>query len=135
MAKPVGRPNYRPLTIEEILTLAQGKLVDIGAHTITHSLLSARTSATQREEIQRSKIHLEEILGSPVTSFAYPYGGKSTYTAETVALVREAGFACACSVSAGVVRRNADPFRLPRLHVQDWDGEEFSQVLSRWLDG
>jgi peptidoglycan/xylan/chitin deacetylase (PgdA/CDA1 family) len=130
-----GRPSYRSLTIHEISTLAQGDLLDIGAHTITHPLLSARPTAAQREEIQQSKAHLEEILGCPVTSFAYPYGGKSSYTAETVSLVREAGFACACSVSDGVVRRGADLFRLARLHVQDWDGEEFTQVLSRWLDG
>jgi peptidoglycan/xylan/chitin deacetylase (PgdA/CDA1 family) len=135
LAEPLSRPSYRPLTIEEILTLAQGDLVDIGAHTITHPLLSACPTATQREEIQQSKARLEEVLGSPVTSFAYPYGGKSAYTAETVALVREAGFACACSVSAGVVRRGADPLRLPRLHVQDWDGDKFTQVLLRWLDG
>jgi peptidoglycan/xylan/chitin deacetylase (PgdA/CDA1 family) len=135
LAKPDGRSSYRPLTIQEILTLAQGDLVDIGSHTITHPVLSARPTTTQRGEIQQSKAHLEEILGCPVTSFAYPYGAKSAYTAETVALVREAGFACACSDSAGVVRRGADPFRLPRLHVQDWDGEKFAQVLSRWLNG
>ena len=134
-AKPGGRPSYRPLTIQEISTLAQGDLVDIGAHTVTHPVLSARLIATQREEIQQSKVHLEEILGRPVRSFAYPYGGQSDYTAETVALVREAGFACACSTSAKVVGRATDPFRLPRLHVQDWDGEKFSQVLSRWLNG
>jgi peptidoglycan/xylan/chitin deacetylase (PgdA/CDA1 family) len=135
LAKPGGRPSYRPLTIQEILTLAQGDLVDIGSHTITHPVLSARPTATQREEIQQSKVHLEEILGCPVRNFAYPHGGQSDYTAETVALVREAGFACACSASANVVRRAADPFRLPRLHVQDWDGEKFSQLLSGCLDG
>jgi peptidoglycan/xylan/chitin deacetylase (PgdA/CDA1 family) len=135
LAKPRGRSEYRPLAIQEILTLAKGDLVEIGSHTTTHPVLSARSAATQREEIQQSKAHLEQVLGSPVTSFAYPHGGQSDYTAETVALVQEAGFACACSASAGVVRRGADPFRLPRLHVQDWDGEEFTQVLSRWLDG
>jgi peptidoglycan/xylan/chitin deacetylase (PgdA/CDA1 family) len=134
LAKPAGRPSYRPLTIQEILTLAQGGLVEIGSHTKTHTVLSARPTAAQREEIQRSKADLEEVLGSPVRSFAYPYGRQSDYTAETVALVQEAGFACACSTSADVVRRGADPFRLPRVHVQDWDGEKFTQVLSRWLD-
>jgi peptidoglycan/xylan/chitin deacetylase (PgdA/CDA1 family) len=135
LAEPGGRPSYRPLTIQEILTLAQGDLLDIGSHTITHTVLSARPPATQWKEIQHSKAHLEEVLGCPVTSFAYPYGRQSDYTAETMALVQEAGFACACSASAGVVRRAADPFRLPRVHVQDWDGEKFTQVLSRWLDG
>jgi peptidoglycan/xylan/chitin deacetylase (PgdA/CDA1 family) len=135
LTKPGGRPSYRSLSIQEILTLAQGGLLEIGSHTITHPVLSARPRATQREEIQQSKVHLEEVLGCPVTSFAYPYGRQSDYTTETVALVQEAGFVCACSASADVVRQGADPFRLPRLHVQDWDGEKFTQVLLRWLDG
>ena len=135
LTKPGGRASYRSLTIQEILTLAQGGLLEIGSHTITHPVLSARPPATQREEIQQSKAHLEEVLGCPVTSFAYPYGRQSDYTTETVALVQEAGFVCACSASADVVRQGADPFRLPRLHVQDWDGDKFTQVLLRWLDG
>jgi peptidoglycan/xylan/chitin deacetylase (PgdA/CDA1 family) len=134
-ASTVARRSYRPITTEEILTIAQGGLIDVGAHTTTHPVLSACSIATQREEIQQSKTYLEQILGSPVTNFAYPYGRQSDYTTETVALIREAGFACACSTSANVVRRCADPFRLPRLHVQDWDGEKFSQVLLRYLDG
>ena len=134
-ATPGGRPSYRTLTIQEILMLAQSDLVDIGSHTVTHPVLSARPMAAQREEIEDSKVRLEEIVGGPVRSFAYPYGGRSDYTAETRALVQQAGFECACTVSANVVGRAADPFRLPRLHVQDWDGEKFSQLLSRWLDG
>jgi peptidoglycan/xylan/chitin deacetylase (PgdA/CDA1 family) len=132
--KSTRRASSRPLTNEEIVAL-KGGLIDIGAHTMTHPLLSARPTAIQREEIQQSKAYLEGILGSPVTSFAYPYGGKSAYTAETVALVREAGFGCACSTLASVVSRSSHLFRLPRLHVENWDSERFSRTLSGWLNG
>jgi peptidoglycan/xylan/chitin deacetylase (PgdA/CDA1 family) len=122
----------RPLSLEEVSTLERGGLVEIGAHTVTHPLLSARTVASQRDEIQQSKARLEETMGHPVTSFAYPYGG---YTAETVALVREAGFACACSTVRNTVWRRTDRFQLPRFDVEDWDGEEFAGRLSRWFRG
>jgi peptidoglycan/xylan/chitin deacetylase (PgdA/CDA1 family) len=135
LTEPSARGSDRSLTTQEISTLAQGGLLEIGSHTITHPVLSTRSAATQREEIRQSKAHLEEVLGHPVTSFAYPYGGQSSYTAETVRLVREAGFTCACTASAGVIRKGADPLRLPRLHVQDWDGDKFTQMLLRWLDG
>jgi hypothetical protein len=31
------------------------------------------------------------------------------------------------------VSRGADPFRLPRLEVRNWDGQEFSRRLREWL--
>ena len=81
----------------------------------------------QRDEIQRSKAHLEEVLGHSVTSFAYPYG---ISTPETVALVRATAFEYACSGSGKAIRRTTDHFQLPRVMVQDWDGEEFARRLS-----
>jgi peptidoglycan/xylan/chitin deacetylase (PgdA/CDA1 family) len=131
--QPVGRPIHRPLSLEEVLALKQGQLIEVGAHTVTHPTLSALPPDAQRDEIQGSKAELERVLGDPVTSFAYPHGGRSDYAAETVDIVREAGFACACSNSAGIVGQPSDRFRLPRIHVQDWDREEFARRLSRWL--
>lgn len=96
--------------------------------------LFALPIAAQRDEIQRSKIRLEEILMGPVTSFAYPYGTKADYTVEPVAAVRECGFDCACSNFGGRIRGGADPWQLPRFVVRDWDGEDFRRHLMEWLD-
>jgi peptidoglycan/xylan/chitin deacetylase (PgdA/CDA1 family) len=93
-------------------------------------MLAAMPADSQREEISRSKVSLEGILGYPVTSFSYPYGSRDD---ETVSLVREAGFACACSTVPGTVGHGADPLQLPRVQVEDWDGEEFATRLSQWL--
>jgi len=134
-AEPAGRPSHRLLSPEELIDLAQGGQIEVGAHTVNHPALSALTPALQRDEILESKARLEEILSRPVTSFAYPYGRLSDYTAETVGIVREAGFACSCSNFAGLVKRFTDPFQLPRVQVQDWDGDEFARRLSRWFDG
>jgi peptidoglycan/xylan/chitin deacetylase (PgdA/CDA1 family) len=130
-AEPTGRPTHRPLSFEEVGALAQGELVEVGAHTVTHPALSALPVTSQRDEILGSKARLEEILNRPVKSFSYPYGALST---QTVGAVRAAGFACACSDSPGTVGRSTDRFQLPRVGVQGWDGREFARRLSRWFD-
>jgi peptidoglycan/xylan/chitin deacetylase (PgdA/CDA1 family) len=132
-ASASARPTHRPLTSEEIIELARSRLIEIGCHTVTHPQLSALSAESQRDEISKSKEQLEEILGRPVTSFAYPYGRERDYTGETAALLQEAGFDCACTASAQAVDRNSDPFQLPRVQVTDMDGESFSHLLSGWL--
>jgi hypothetical protein len=73
------------------------------------------------------------MLGRRVSSFAYPYGRECDYTRETMALVREAEFDCACSTLVAPVTRGADPFQLPRVQVQDMDGEAFARLLSAYF--
>ena len=129
----IRRETHRPLSFEELSTLATGELIEIGCHTVTHSRLSTLSVVAQREEIQRSKRCLADVTGRTITSFAYPYGSKRDYTIETVRLVKEAGFDCACSTTPTVVTKDSNRFELPRLQVQDWDGDEFSRQLSLWF--
>lgn len=128
-AEPLGRPIHRALSPDEVFRLAEGGLVEIGAHTVTHPILSALPATAQRDEIRGSKARLEEILGRQVTGFSYPYGARTDYTRETVAIVRESGFAYACSNFADLVWRGTDRFQLPRFLVRNWDGDAFA----RWL--
>jgi peptidoglycan/xylan/chitin deacetylase (PgdA/CDA1 family) len=126
----VARPTHRPLLPEEVRTLEQGELVEVGAHTVTHPSLKAHIPTFQLHEIQQSKADLEQLLGHPVTSFAYPFGD---YAAETVELMRETAFACACSTVKDTVWRKSDCFQLPRFNVHNWNGEEFTKQLLRWF--
>ncbi len=128
---PTIRPTHRQLSPDEIRTLADGGLVEIGAHTVRHPVLSALSVTEQQAEITNARARLEAILGRPVSSFSYPYGCRSDYTAETVQLVRDAGFACACANHAGLVRADTDPYRFPRILVRDWNGDEFARQLEQ----
>jgi peptidoglycan/xylan/chitin deacetylase (PgdA/CDA1 family) len=132
-AERASRPTHRPLSLTEVVGLARGELIEVGAHTVTHPALSALPAASQREEIQGSKTWLEEILDRPVNSFAYPYGGRADYTEETINIVREAGFASACSNFPGLTKGLTDPLQLPRVNSPNRNGETFNQWLSRWL--
>ena len=131
--KPQSRPTYRSMSYQELSKLADEGLIDVGAHTVSHPALSNLSASHQEAEIRRSKTDLQDVLGRPITSFAYPFGRAEDYTAETAALVRQAGFACACSTRARPLRRDDDVFDLPRFTVPDWNGEKFSQWLSARL--
>jgi len=128
-AESIGRPTHRTLSHQEVVHLAEGGLIEVAAHTVTHPILSALSVAVQRDEIRRSRAHLERLLNRPVTSFAYPHG---SYTQETLAVVREAGFACASSSEPDAVCSSADCFQLPRIAVRDWDTEAFTRWLRKW---
>jgi peptidoglycan/xylan/chitin deacetylase (PgdA/CDA1 family) len=123
-------PTRRALSLEELRSLDDSGLIEIGAHSLTHPLLPGLTTEAQQWEIQRSKASLEEALGHRVTSFAYPYGA---YEPATLAIVQRSGFDRACTTVPGVVGPDTGKFEMPRFMVQDWDGEEFCQRLMAWI--
>jgi peptidoglycan/xylan/chitin deacetylase (PgdA/CDA1 family) len=129
-----GRASHRMLTVDEVSELGAGprELIKIGAHTMTHPVLTSLPAAEQRSEIQRSKASLEDLLGQPVSGFAYPHGSASP---ETIALVRAAGFEYACSSEPDSVWTNSERFWLPRVVVRDCDGDAFAGFLDYWLHG
>jgi peptidoglycan/xylan/chitin deacetylase (PgdA/CDA1 family) len=129
-----GQSSQPLLSLEQAAALANEDLIEIGAHTVSHPSLASLSLESQRNEIVKSKARLQDIAGRPVTSFAYPYGKRSDYSVQTIALVREAGFTCACSNFPGRVTLSTDAFQLPRLQVEDWEGEEFAQQLVGWFD-
>jgi len=119
---------------ESVRSLAEGGLVSVGAHTVTHPVLSSLPPDAAAHEIRQSKQDLEQLLGQPVTSFAYPYGYRGAYTERNVADVRAAGITDAYSNFGGAVRAAADCHQLNRILVRDWSGEAFARRL-RWAFG
>ena len=84
----------------------------------------------------REELEVVRAKGAPHAPGRAPRGARSGrgrspahYTDDTVRLVREAGFRLACTGEAGVVTRWTDPFRLPRLHVTDCDGDQFERLI------
>jgi peptidoglycan/xylan/chitin deacetylase (PgdA/CDA1 family) len=116
----------RALTSEEVKALAADGLMTIGAHTVTHPVLSGLEAVACRHEITDSKCACEALIGAPVPSFAYPYGNFNTQAREEV---KAAGFTIACSVQHGPAFATSDPLALPRIHVHDWHGDEFERAL------
>ena len=128
-AARTGDPADRALSIRELGELAASPLVTIGAHTVTHTQLSALSDAEQRREILDSKRQLEAWLGREITVFSYPYGRRCHYTRKSVALCREAGFSKSAANFPGQAHSWSDPFQVPRHLVRDWPVGEFAARL------
>ena len=116
-----------PMTAGDIAQLTRGGLIEIGGHTVTHPRLPLLEPQARRREIAEGKQRCESLAGRPVTGFAYPHGAEDEACR---AAVRESGFAWACATANGFVLQTCDPFALPRLFVQDWDGEAFEAALA-----
>ena len=119
-------PSGRAMRSEEVEALTKDGLVTVGAHTVTHPLLSELTAADCRREIRESKIACESLTGRSVTGFAYPFGNFNAAVREEV---RSIGFSFACSVRYGPANANSDVFALPRIHIQNSDGDLFERTI------
>jgi peptidoglycan/xylan/chitin deacetylase (PgdA/CDA1 family) len=126
------RRQHRCLTEDELRELAQGDLVEIGAHTLTHPVLAELSPAQQQHEISGGKQRLEALIGKNITSFAYPYGKRNHYNRFSVTTVRANGFSCACSNFGGLVTRSSNRYALPRFQPMDWDGKQFADAVEGW---
>jgi peptidoglycan/xylan/chitin deacetylase (PgdA/CDA1 family) len=94
--------------------------MDVGAHTVSHPILTRLDASAAYAEIRDSKAHLEELTGRVITLFAYPNGvPRGDYAAEHVHMVREAGFDAAVSTAWGAASSGSDPYQLPRF--TPWD--------------
>ena len=124
------RTTHRALTLDEVADLEGGGLVEVGAHTVNHLVLSKLSAEIQIEQIRRNKADLESCVGHPLKSFAYPHG---LYSEASVAVVRQAGFEHACAVSFRAVRWSSDIFTLPRVAVFDLNTANFGQCLRNLL--
>jgi peptidoglycan/xylan/chitin deacetylase (PgdA/CDA1 family) len=98
---------------------------EIGAHTRTHPDLGRASQADAYEEVAGARRVLETRLGSPVRSFAYPYGGPEHMNEPNRALVRAAGYECCCSDFGGINPAGTDPFHLRRVPITRWYASPF----------
>lgn len=119
----------RAMTGGEVQALAHDGLVTIGAHSVSHPVLSELKDTIRRREVKESKLACENLIGARVTAFAYPFGDFDAHVQEAV---KAAGFVAACSFhpsSGQAVGAAADLLALPRVNVTDMDGNKLEQML------
>jgi peptidoglycan/xylan/chitin deacetylase (PgdA/CDA1 family) len=117
---------------DEIAWLAADPLVTIGAHTVTHPILSKLTAEAARAEMLEGTRQIAEKLGRTPTHFAYPVGATDAAGPREFALAAGAGFKTAVTTRPGVLF--ADHARhlmaLPRISVNgDFQRLRYLDVL------
>lgn len=108
----LNQPGY--LTNRQLLELSRDGLCTVGAHTVNHVRL--RTNKQSYQEIAESKKELENMIGSKIEFFAYPYGSIFACSKKNVKQVEKVGFSAAFSTIKGFVPLKFDKYRffLPR---------------------
>lgn len=116
------------LSWEELRRLhAEG--MEIGAHSMTHPVLSRMPESSAAEEIAASRAELEKRLGAPVRHFCYPNGRPQDVSSAIRRCVEQAGFHSACTTVHGLNRPSEDRFLLKRVGTTHDSLRTFTRVL------
>jgi peptidoglycan/xylan/chitin deacetylase (PgdA/CDA1 family) len=105
--------------------------MSIGSHTMTHSVLAAMERAAIGEELARSRQVIEDGLGTPITSFSYPFAfpeadrGLVAYLED--ALQRH-GYQNGVSTVIGTAGPTHSRYFLPRIPVNTYDDLDLFQA-------
>ena len=87
--------------------------ISVGAHTATHPRLSALPLQEAKREMADSRTEVEQRLGLPADSFAYPYGD----TNPEVRRLAAALFQVSCSTTLDFAGPDSDSSDCPRLDM------------------
>ncbi len=117
------------LTWDDVHALA-GLGFSIGAHTVSHPILSRVTPDRAWREIQDSRAMIESACGSPPRAFAYPNGQPADYSTAVAQMVREAGFHCAVTTCFGINTRATSPWELRRGGPWEYHPPTFALKLA-----
>jgi len=130
LENPVLRERYCVMGVPELRRLAESGMC-VGAHTVTHPILSEQPEEALREEVFASKELLEKALGRPVWAFAYPFGDDGAVSQREYDMAKKADFECAFLNVGGPLRGKAQLHALPRIHVScDMTMGEFEAHVS-----
>jgi len=119
--------NIRLMNREEVVELARSTFVEVGSHTLGHTVLADATAEEAYREMASCKEVLEELLNVEVPSFCYP---RCVYSPACPDAARRTGYTSA--VTCGP-RGSWDSFELRRESLHTPDGAVAFAFKSRGL--
>jgi peptidoglycan/xylan/chitin deacetylase (PgdA/CDA1 family) len=116
---------------EQLGIMCSGGMV-LGAHSVSHSVLSTLTAEEQTQEIQRSLKYVADIAaknpsydGFPhFRTFCFPYGGSHTYNRHTLDTLQNE--ACQFSLDVDPQDCDEDMLKTRRQCLPRWDCNKFA---------
>lgn len=122
----LDKPNF--MYSWQVHEVQRSGLVEIGAHTVNHVYLKGVSKDITEYEISQSKKVLENLIGAPVVSFAYPSGAFDIQAEE---VVKKAGFTTSVSTIPGIEATDQNRFFLYRIRPGNRMGNELLNYLSQ----
>lgn len=113
------REDFGMLSWEEVRILDRGGLVEFGAHTATHQILTRMKHRNLDDELFGAKRRMEFHLDHEVSTFCYPNGRFGIdYLPTHRDLLKKGGYKCAFGTNCGLYKRGRDHnFSIPRVSV------------------
>lgn len=111
------------MTWDEVRELDKAGM-HFGSHTVTHPKLVELSWPEIRSEVSESKSQIEQQLGHPATTFAYPFAFPQMdkqFVLNFTTELREAGYQCCATTEVGRLKAGDNPYRLKRLPVNSLD--------------
>ncbi|MBX0294016.1 polysaccharide deacetylase family protein [Haloarcula nitratireducens] len=100
------------LTTGQLRQLSEDDLFTIGNHTYSHpDLQNLSDQQSIAEEIHRGKRELEQILGTSIQQFSYPYGSMDDRAQEIVTETHE----LAVTSVPELLKTNQERYQIPRI--------------------
>ena len=106
--------------------------IDIGAHTVSHPILSSLLPEGVRQEISACKAKIEQEIGTPCFAIAYPNGGVADFNEVIVEECRKLGFRIGFNLLGrrNPLLRDINPLSINRVCVtRDVSLIEFERML------
>ena len=114
---PRGFPHREILSRSQLMELKDAG-ISLGSHARTHPRLTQLKDEAIIDEVRMSKQILEDMSGTTVPYFAYPFG---LYNQMVKDAVEAAGYRAACSTRSGFNRSDVDRFTLRRIEIYGSD--------------
>ena len=106
---------YSMMTWKQVIEMSRNG-VEIGAHTVSHPLLTYEDATTVERELRASKQTLEQKVGKNVRSFAYPNGDCDERVRRCV---EQAGYECAFTTRPGWYNQRQDCYSIRRILLHE----------------
>ena len=120
----LNTPGY--MTSAQVKQLYQAGQ-EIGSHTVSHSDLTSLTASQYDNELAQSKNTLQQLIGAPVTDFAFPEGVYNS----AVTTVTKKYYSSSRGVENGL--NSKDNFNAYDIKVQDIFSSTSTEQVADWV--
>jgi len=128
VANRVGAEGF--IGVDDLKTLADAGW-ELGSHSMSHMDL-VLSHEHVRLEILNSRLQLENELGLPIKTFAYPFGQMDAYVATQT---RSYAYAGAVGLGTSCIHDQRSLYYLSRVEItREVTGEQFQRMLGRARD-
>lgn len=108
---------YRILDLESIQEMSKSNLIEFGAHTDSHAILSLLSKQSLKTEISLSLESVYKLTGKPCRFFAYPNGKYEDYGEDIIKLLSQLGIIGSLTSVPGKNANGASLMELKRYGI------------------